>query len=253
MGKGIGLGLGISITGGGGGAAAHIVNAVNFDGTNDYLTRGAELTGNVNGKEGIFSGWFNLQGGDGASVRAFQNGNARFLVARIASDLWIIQGRNAANDVILRQDSVNTYVAASGWHHILASWDLSVPAVWLYINDVDDAAAPTTLTDDDIDYTQTDHGIGADTGGGLKITADMAEYYFNFAMHLDLDVIANRRKFVTAGVKPVDLGSDGSTPTGTTPIMFFSGATAAWHTNKGGGGGFTENGALTDAATSPSD
>jgi len=32
-----------------------------------------------------------------------------------------------------------------------------------------------------------------------------------------------------------------------------SGDTATWHTNKGGGGGFTENGALTTSSTSPSD
>src|SRR3546814_7073174 len=45
--------------------------------------------------------------------------------------------------------------------------------------------------------------------------------------------------------------ADGSTPTGSAPLVFLSGATASWHTNKGTGGGFTENGALTDAATDP--
>lgn len=43
----------------------------------------------------------------------------------------------------------------------------------------------------------------------------------------------------------------GGNPTGTDPLVFFSGATASWHTNQGSGGGFTENGALTDAATNP--
>ena len=69
--------------------------------------------------------------------------------------------------------------------------------------------------------------------------------------YLDFSVEANRRLFISAAGKPVDpavavaaLG---------TPIVRFSGPTASWHTNKGSGGGFTENGALTDASTSPSD
>ena len=73
------------------------------------------------------------------------------------------------------------------------------------------------------------------------------------AEYLDISVENNRRKFIDADGFPVDLGSDGSTPTGIAAIMFFSGATVSWHTNDGSGGGFTENGALTDAATSPSD
>ena len=64
---------------------------------------------------------------------------------------------------------------------------------------------------------------------------------------------ANRRKFIDVDGKPVDLGSDGSTPTGTVPLMFFSGPTDDWHINKGSVGGFTETGAFTDAPYSPSD
>jgi len=70
---------------------------------------------------------------------------------------------------------------------------------------------------------------------------------------VDLSIEANRRKFIDAIGKPVDLGVDGSTPTGTAPLIFLSGTTIDWHTNKGSGGGFTEVGALTTATTSPSD
>jgi hypothetical protein len=50
---------------------------------------------------------------------------------------------------------------------------------------------------------------------------------------------------------PVSLGADGSTPTGTAPIIFLSGATSSWETNKGSGGGFTENGGLTQSPDDP--
>src|SRR3546814_17811034 len=81
---------------------------------------------------------------------------------------------------------------------------------------------------------------------------DGADLWLDPGTYIDLSVTANRRKFVGSGAATsVDLGADGSTPTGTAPLVFLSGATADWHTNKGAGGGFTENGALTDAATDP--
>ena len=40
-------------------------------------------------------------------------------------------------------------------------------------------------------------------------------------------------------------------PTGKSPDICLTGPTEDWHTNKGTGGGFTENGALTDAASQP--
>ena len=45
--------------------------------------------------------------------------------------------------------------------------------------------------------------------------------------------------FISAGSKPVSLGSDGSTPTGTAPAVFLSGNATAFGTNKGTGGGLT--------------
>jgi hypothetical protein len=96
--------------------------------------------------------------------------------------------------------------------------------------------------------------VGAQSAAGAsKLDGDLSEVYINHAASLDLSIEANRRKFISATLKPVNLGATGSLPTGTAPIMFFSGATASWETNKGSGGGFTENGALTTASTSPSD
>jgi hypothetical protein len=79
----------------------------------------------------------------------------------------------------------------------------------------------------------------------------VADYYLNLATSFDLSVEANRRKFITACKSAVLLGATGSKPTGTAPILFQSGATEAWHTNKGTGGGFTENGALSTASSKP--
>ena len=73
----------------------------------------------------------------------------------------------------------------------------------------------------------------------------IADFYFNPTTYIDLSVTANRRKFISASLHPVDRGATGSIPTGTAPIMYQSGAVASWQTNKGTGGGFTLTGALT--------
>jgi hypothetical protein len=140
---------------------------------------------------------------------------------------------------------------ASGLVHVLASVNLATGLGLLYLNDVDDTNA-VTLTNDTIDWTRGDFAVGAEPDGGLKLSADVADLYINFAASLDLSVVANRRKFISAAGKPVFLGADGSLPTGSPPAVFMSGPTADWHTNKGAGGGFTENGALTDGAVVPS-
>jgi len=52
-------------------------------------------------------------------------------------------------------------------------------------------------------------------------------------------------------VRPADLGSNGSTPTGTQPLIYFNGDAASAGTNAGSGGNFTINGSPTDAETNP--
>ena len=80
----------------------------------------------------------------------------------------------------------------------------------------------------------------------------MAELWYAPGVYIDLSVVANQRKFRTAAGKPAYLGPTGAIPTGTDPLVYMSGVTATWKTNKGTGGGFTEHGALADAGTTPS-
>ena len=91
----------------------------------------------------------------------------------------------------------------------------------------------------------------ADFGTPL-FTGDIADVYIAPGQFIDFSVEANRRKFISADGKPVDLGSNCSTPTGTAPAVCFSGNASSFGTNKGTGGAFTLTGTLTDAVTSPS-
>lgn len=238
---------------GGGGVSIYAAPTVKFDGANDYLTRGAGLTGASDADAGIFSVWVDFNGTDSNWQYFVTNDGEYFIIRRNTSNYVEVSMYNSVRgSTIFSCTSTVTVTASSGWVHILISWDLSASAAHLYLNDVDRYSAGT-LTAGTLDYTWSECTIGARAGGSNPLDADVADLYLNFGEYLDFSTESNRRKFIDASGKPVDLGSDGSTPTGTAPIIFLSGETASWHTNKGGGGGMTETGALTDGSSSPSD
>jgi hypothetical protein len=121
----------------------------------------------------------------------------------------------------------------------------------MYVDDVNDLQAGGTYTNDSVDWTVADWGVGGDTDATDKFGGYLADLYLNTVTSLDLSVESNRRKFITSSLKPVDLGADGARPTGTSPILFLSGGPDLWHTNRGSGGGMTLNGALTAAPSNP--
>ncbi len=221
--------------------------SVNFDGTNDYLTRGGALTGLSDGDAGSTSFWFKFNGGDGSDVSIFTD-NAGHIHIRRGSDnkIRMLMHTSGASELVDIQTS-STYIADGNWHHCMASWNTTSDTQHLYIDGVDQLSVNNSTTGT-IDYTQTDYAVGARTSGTNKINSDLAEFYFTNE-YIDLSSSANRDKFFNSTTgEPVDVGSDGSTPTGTAAVVYLSGATSTWHTNDGSGGGFTENGALTDGA-----
>jgi len=161
---------------------------------------------------------------------------------------------------LVRRYSNETVVAASGWQHILASWDLTSigsPVFNAYLTDaaVTWQVSPNILVGGtEIDYTDTDFFMGAfGAAADQPVNGCLSEVYINEAEYLDITVESNRRKFISAGGKPVELGSDGSDPTGTAPIIYLPNVYTSFQTNAGSGGNFTVTGALTDCATAPSD
>lgn len=232
-----------------------------FDGVNDYMTRGAGLTGAADSKSGILSTWVRLDGGDGSpalllcSTTTLAGSAVVFQFRRNIANKFEILGPNAASATILNLLTVASYTASATWLHVLFSWDLATAgASNLYINDVSDKSAPT-FTNDTIDYTSADWGIGGRPDAAGLLNGLLAECYFAPGQYLDFSVTANRRKFITATLRPMDLGSDGSVPTGTAPKVYQKlviGETVSnFATNRGGGGNFSITGALTAGSTNP--
>jgi len=257
---GIGLGMGIAGSGGGGGSASvrgpFPVNAVNFDGSNDRLQRAGDLTGVVNGDKFLASLWFNMAGSDGVLQNFIANGTLGYRITRTAANRLLVRLRTSVPTNLWDFESTATFTVATnpGWNHLLVTANLvASPVAHIFVNDAvlagTEATAPTT---GDISWSAGNHFIGIDDSGLARYDGDLSELYFTDEF-LDISVESNRRKFIDGDGFPVDVGSDGSLPTGTAPLVFFNGPTDTWHTNEGSGGGFTENGALTDALTSPSD
>ena len=230
------------------GGAGYTAQGVQFDGTNDYLSKNTDLTGNANSKLWTVSFWFNKD----VSVedKIYGADLDKVIINMASNDKIQVKARDVSNNTDLNISSA-TAISKNAWHHCLFSVDMANTANrHLFIDDVDDLLV-STYNNDTLDFTQPVHSIGATAAGAFKWGGDLADVWIDFGRYVDFSIVANRRLFITAGLCPVDLGDDGSIPFSAAPIMYFSGATAAWHTNKGDGGGFTENGALTDAATNP--
>lgn len=239
---------------GGAGGGSFSVDAADFDGTNDYQRRASTMTGATDSKTAIFSAWVygdtDIAAGFGRIL--YCTGPSDTLVFHITSSEGI--AAFCSNEISLSSNnSVFTYNA---WHHILMSWDVATSTTHLYMDGADVKSLGSTNNANIVYSTMDSWTVGADNGTTGKWNGGIAEVYFAPNQYLDFSVQANREKFILAG-KPVDLGDDGSTPTGVAPLIYChldNGESAAnFATNRAGAGDFTVTGALTTYASSPAD
>lgn len=227
----------------------YFANAVNFDGTNDYLTHGSGLTGAGDSKRFTMTGWLKAAA-DGTHMRIL-NGSNRVYISRFTSNQLRISVSSSVPVISLFVvSSDDTMQIADGWVNFLTSFDMADTGKrHLYINDSSDLNV-TTYNNATLDLDVASWGFGADaSGAGNKVNGDMADFMFWDGVYIDFSTEANRRLFIDAGGKPVDPdAASGAVATLGTPRVRFTNPTATWHTNAGSGGGFTENGALTIAS-----
>lgn len=233
----------------------YVTGAVTFDGTNDLMLRGGDLTNNADSNVGSLSLWLKMNGGTGSSL-GIMHASGGYFVSRPSTNKFRIVVANSTSN--LQFETVTNVTSSTGWVHVLASWNTNFSAGnklrQLYLNDVSNV---TTVADAaaafNVDYTQTNHAVGSMVNTTQKLNADLADVWFAPGQYIDFSVQANRRKFRNGFGKPVYLGTNGELPTGTAPRIFLQGPASAFAMNKGTGGNFTVTGTLTDALTSPSD
>ena len=213
----------------------------------------------------IISVWakFNIEGVGGAS--GFDNllyasdqqlGVQRMnFISGVNNNEWQIFARPTGGGAIhLGMESLNK-VTKDVWHHLLASADLTANKAHMRIDDVDDLNTAFTTTDTNMDFSEkSDFGIGAipdeaASGSIGKFDGCMAEVYLAWGEYLDLDIEANRRKFISANLKPVNLGPRGQYPTGNQPLIYVKRLDTG--VNLGKGGPFEVNGTIVTCADAP--
>lgn len=228
-------------------------NAVTFDGTNDYLTRGADLDGNADSQQWTWAFFFK-RNGIGTLQKVFSaGGNDQTIEFRTGNDVRIL-GKDNSDNIDLSIDSSDTLTDTSNWHSCLGSVNMAVAGSGrLYIDDVSDYNE-TTFNNDNLEFTKNNHGIGALTDGSSKLNADLALLWIDFGTYVDFDVEANRRIFITSNNQATSAfanSTDGAVGGLSQPIMFFNNPAASWETNLGSGGGFSVTGGALTAATGP--
>jgi len=137
------------------------------------------------------------------------------------------------------------------WTHVLISLQADINSAHIYVNDADTVGTKNWSSTNKISWEAgTNIRLFYDTDA----VYDIAELYINADEYLDISDEYYRRKFISADKKPVNLGPDGSWPTGTAPPIYLSGGADTFLDNLGTMG--APAGAITPfttSTTSPSD
>lgn len=247
-----------------GGRAPFLVDAADFDGTNDYATRGAGLTNAADSKLMTFVMWQKSDTVSSGRVylgcsTTLAGATDRFSVSLGVANKFYIIGKNSSGTTVL---DFNTTTSASTtvWQCLMCSVDLlDNTKRFLYLGDTNELNS-NTYVNTAMDFTVADWSVGAQADGSTKIDAGQAEMMLWTGVYIDFSVEANRRLFFSATGKPVDPNAaGGAIATLGAPDIYFhlnDGEAADNYVanNDGGdGGAFTVTGALTTYASSPSD
>ena len=244
--------------GSGGGGAVYACDAVVFDGAAGSNDSG-KISGSFSGSPAdtkfvTISFWYksNQDGTDNQRLFSHSSGGHGFFSKMSSDDKWEMEFYNNANSSIFKVFSSSAWLVADGWTHFFFWYNSSTPAWALFKDGVDDKGTQSTFTADALpDWSRNQEVFGAyQSTTSDPLAADIADFYMTNELVTDIT------NFAVNG-KPVDLGSDGSLPSGTSPVVFLHvdvGETANnFLTNAGTGGDYVVGGALATASSSPTD
>lgn len=218
------------------GVPAYSATAATFDGANDFMHRGAGLTGASDGKVGSLSFWFKSSA---SSAGIFSGTNYGEHLDVVLSGGGIeVDGYDSGGTLQLRILSTGTSYNDNAWHHCAISWDLTGATGNVYVDGVSDKTWPTG-NNVNLDLTAADWLFGGRANESLLYTGCATEFMMWF-QYIDWSVASNLEKVYQAGA-PVNPGSTGTLVNGSQPIVYFR----AWSgVNAGSGGNFTLTGSL---------
>lgn len=222
-----------------------------LDGALDYYSR-ADPAGIADGPQGTISIWFRIDAGDGLLRYILWNQGTRFQVSLTAANFVDVQGRAAGGGGVFQMTTNVTYLAGSGWHHVLASWNATTSTQHIYIDGAVPGLGVNGIAPGNIDYTRGLWQIGASAGPASLFAGALSEMYFH-PVYIDLSNETNRELWRHPNGQPPSIGADGSGPLGVQPLIYMAEVTSVF-TNLGSGGAFAiAGGAPTLSANTPKD
>ena len=205
-----------------------------------------------------------------------QGGSAepKFVVMRsdLASGnkLRIMGWNGALDELVVDFESLDAYtdVLNPGWHHVVASADLSAPTVTLWIDGEQALESINVLEFGEtiaFDYWEGVMDVSKwEIGGGQNVMGDqyegcLAEFWVQPGVYLNFNQEDERSKFLTGGTAqvPANLGAGGSLPLkgkdDTTPYVYLRRAFTTFEINDGDRQNFAVNsgGALVACSLQP--
>tara|TARA_R110000796_G_scaffold160504_1_gene277333 strand:- start:356 stop:2482 length:2127 start_codon:yes stop_codon:yes gene_type:complete len=186
---------------------------VDFDGTNDYLSRSSDLVGNADSKTFTISAWVYVADGANSSSYVLDTGDGlKFYYADGFKRMQIVAENSTGTDV-LRVELANNSIAYNTLYHVLISVDLANTSNrYYYLNgeNLTSSVNWVTYTNDDINFSgSSSHFVGVfNAVGATAWKGRLAGVYLDYT-YRDLSVEANRRDFIDADglyVKPPTSG-----------------------------------------------
>jgi len=229
------------------------VGGMNFNGSTTYLD-GNALTGIADGKEFTWFGTVRFANAASAIEVLHDATGTRFQIARTATGELQVRAANSAAVEILNRTTITLPCAAAGTYRILLSVDLTgTTPMAMYVNEVAQTFNAGTFTNDTIDFTTTEHSIGATVAGASFFTGDFYTLAF-LTSALTLSQEAVRRRFYSIANNDDEyMGEFGemTNPSGTPPVLFLAyDRGAGWPINKGSATGtFVQNGTIATVST----
>lgn len=200
---------------------------------------------------GIFSCWVNFATFDNPNIISNNTNGITFEQNGGVVSLHLSNSGNTSNVIV---QTAASYITTGTWYNILASWNTNFAAgskiFTMYINGVN-AVSTTTDTFGAFNCGYNGFPVNMGFAGANGLDGCITQFYFAPGQFLDFTVSGNRAKFYNAG-SPVNLGSTGQTPTGTSPAYFWPGVyTSTTNLGSQGSSWAVTGTALSNCATTP--
>lgn len=225
--------------------------AVDFDGTNDYLSRSTVLSGAANSKTFTLSFWFwaPALSADCTFYEEDTGSSYRFVVQWVVSSTsFRVFARNTSGTNVLVANYVLEPAALTNtFYNILVSVDLaSTSNRYFYVNDQAVSPSWTTYTNQDIGFANSTRYVVSNNLIEAQYAKTRLSNFYRDNTYRDMSVTANRRLFITADLKPA------AGQAALSPILYLpmsDPTTVA--TNTGTGGNFTLTGTVARSGRGP--